>query len=139
MDYSKLRVLVVDDIESLRDKMCAILKQMGFGYIDTASSGNEAWIFVLNSIESHKYDLILSDINMKNGNGITLLKKTKESIDTYNVPFLIMSTMSEKEVVMKAIELGVDNFIVKPFDQATVSEKVNGVLAPENVDAKLDF
>jgi two-component system chemotaxis response regulator CheY len=129
--YKNLRVLVVDDIDALVQKMSSILKGMGFGYIDTANSGNEAWISILNSVENQPYDLILSDINMKNGNGITLLKKAKESIDTCDVPFLIMSTMSEKDVVMKAIELGVDNFIVKPFDLSTVKEKIDSVLEIE--------
>jgi len=133
-NYKKLKVLIVDDVASLRTKMKEILKDIGFRDIDEATSGNEAW-FIIESQENEPYDLIISDINMTEGNGIGLLKRLKENPTTSTIPTILASTINEKEIILKAISMGVSNYILKPFNFETVKDKIDSCFIDEEIDS----
>jgi two-component system chemotaxis response regulator CheY len=71
--------------------------------------------------------LFLSDWNMPEMNGIDFLLSLKKDPKYSKVPFLMVTTESESENVMKAIVLGVTDFIIKPFDEGTLEDKLTSI------------
>lgn len=105
----KLKLLFVEDEAELLNILCSTLEKLNANFI-LAKNGEEA----LKVLEEHKdIDIIITDINMPVMNGLELIKTVKE---TRNTPFIITSAHTEKEYIDKAKELGVDHYLLKPFD-----------------------
>jgi two-component system, chemotaxis family, chemotaxis protein CheY len=117
-------VLLVDDSSTMRKIIGRSLRQAGidFDNIFEAADGIEA----LAVLESEKVDIVLSDINMPNMDGITFLKEksTREAIK--NIPVLMISTETGDDIIGEAKALGALGAIKKPF----TPDKVNEVLGP---------
>ncbi len=116
-----MNILVVDDSRTMRN----IIKRTLTGAMDIpeeniseAGDGVEA----MGLIESGSFDLYLVDWNMPNMDGITLLRKLRESGD--KTPFMMCTTEAEKLKVLEAIKAGASNYMVKPFTAETIKEKV---------------
>jgi len=109
-----LKVLYVEDNEEARVQT---LKMFGnlFTDITTAVDGKEGLKKFLQDTQG--YDLIFSDINMPNMNGITLLKEIRK-IDP-NIPFIIISAHNETEYYVHSNRLGADGYLYKPIDLQT--------------------
>jgi two-component system chemotaxis response regulator CheY len=119
------RILVVDDMPSLRDLVKAYLRRMGFREIVEAGDGQEAYqILVSAKAGGSGIELIISDWNMPNLNGIDLLKLVRANPEWKNLPFLLTTTESEKHKVVEAIQSGVTNYMVKPVEEVTLKEKL---------------
>jgi two-component system chemotaxis response regulator CheY len=116
------RILVVDDMSSLRALSIGFLVDMGFFDIVEAGDGNEAW----EKIESSDppIQLILCDLNMPNLNGIELLKKVRADAKHGNLPFIMITTESETQLVLQAAQLRVTNYVVKPLTPTTLKVKL---------------
>ncbi|MGI4994007.1 response regulator [Halobacteriovorax sp. GFR7] len=126
MSYEQKKVFVVDDMDTLRETIVAHLREEGFGRIYQAIDGVDA----LKKLEelhkrSEKIDLIFSDINMPNMNGIELLKELKSDDRFKNVPVVMLSSENEKEIVMEAVMSGAANYILKPFTKMTLRSKLS--------------
>ncbi len=121
----KIRILVVDDMPSLRDLVKAYLRRMGYNDIIEAGDGQEAYqVLVSSQAGGAPIELIISDWNMPNLTGIDLLKLVRANPEWKNLPFLLTTTESEKHKVVEAIQSGVTNYMVKPVEEATLKEKL---------------
>lgn len=105
------KILIVDDSRSIRKIVELGLNASGFNVV-TASNGKKA----LETLETVKPDLILSDINMPEVNGFELCKSVKENPDFANVPFMVMSENKDKGYMNRMIQYGASAYIVKPFN-----------------------
>lgn len=119
-----MRILVVDDAQTMRRIIVNLLRQLGFTNMTEADDGTTAW----EKLSSEHIDLIISDWNMPKMTGIDLLKRVRES-ETYKVtPFIMVTAEGKRENVIAAVQAGVSNYIVKPFNAATLKEKMTKVI-----------
>ncbi|MBW2609247.1 MAG: chemotaxis response regulator CheY [Deltaproteobacteria bacterium] len=118
-----IRVLVVDDFATMRRILKGVLKQLGFGNIVEADDGAIA----LQELKKEKVGLIVSDWNMPNMNGLDLLKEVRGDDNLKDIPFLMVTAEGQKENVVRAVQAGVSNYIVKPFTPETFSAKLEKV------------
>jgi two-component system, chemotaxis family, chemotaxis protein CheY len=121
---STVSVLVVDDQQSMRGICKYILTQLGFTNIIEAKSGRDA----LGKLEKQSVDLIISDWNMEDIDGLTLLRVIRKHPKTSTMPFIMATGRSDKEQVKEAISSGVNNYIIKPFDAATMKKRIEAVI-----------
>ena len=125
-------ILIIDDMKTMRMVMKKALKELGFTTVAEADDGVTAWPMIEQAAAGGKpYELILSDWNMPQMQGIDLLKKVRADQRFAKTPFLLVTAESEKSQVMEAIKLGVSNYVVKPFNADQLREKL------ETVHAKL--
>ena len=103
---NKKSILIVDDEESIRVSLEAILKNKY--YVNTAETGLTA----LKMLQNDHYDLTLSDIKMDDMNGIALLKKVKEKFP--KIPVLLMTGYSSLNTAIEALRLGASDYLIKP-------------------------
>lgn len=119
------KVLVVDDMASLRTELIAILKECGFMQFVEAVDGDDAFNKVIEyNLKKQPFDVIFSDINMPNKNGIEFLQLTRKIPEYQKIPFILVSTENEKGVIVTAIASGANNYILKPFSKDLVKAKV---------------
>ncbi|BES71902.1 response regulator [Marinobacter nanhaiticus D15-8W] len=126
IDFSKLRVVVVDDFENFRLSMRQMLRGMGVGHIDTSASGTAA---VQNCAYEH-YDIVLCDYNLGSGkNGQHVLEELRHRKLLRRTSLFIMVTAeTSKEMVMGAREYLPDAYLTKPINQAALSQRLNALL-----------
>jgi|TARA_Y100001960_G_scaffold333703_1_gene440408 two-component system chemotaxis response regulator CheY len=115
-----MRILVVDDFHTMRRIVINLLKQLGFSNVVEASDGREA----LDKVHSDKIDLVVSDWNMPNMTGIDFLKELRADEKYKTLPFIMVTAEGKKENVIAAVHAGVSNYVVKPFNAATLKEKL---------------
>lgn len=120
-----IKILVVDDMLTMRKLVGKALKDLGFSNITEASDGAKAWE-TLNQPDA-KFDLILSDWNMPNSTGLDLLKRLRRDSRLKDTPFLLITAESEASQVAEAIQAGVDNYVTKPFNPQTIEQKLEAV------------
>ena len=118
-----MSVLVVDDYNTMIRIIRNLLKQLGFENIDDASDGSAA----LNKMRSKKYGLVISDWNMEPMTGFDLLKEVRGDPNLAMTPFIMVTAESKTENVIAAKKAGVNNYIVKPFNAATLKSKIEAV------------
>ncbi len=116
------RVLVVDDMRTMRKIVIKALKSIGFSDFLEAEDGQKAW-GELSSSES-KVGLIVSDWNMPNCTGLDFLKRVRADSNLKETPFVLLTAESEVGQVQEAVSCGVDNYIVKPFTAEILKEKL---------------
>ena len=116
-------VLVVDDYNTMIRIIRNLLKQLGFEDVDDASDGSAA----LAKLREKKYGLVISDWNMEPMTGYELLKHVRANPDTAGTPFIMITAESKTENVIAAKKAGVNNYIVKPFNAATLKTKIEAV------------
>ena len=117
-------ILIVDDYKTMLRIIRNLLKQIGFDNVDEATDGTEA----LQKLREKKFNLVISDWNMEPMTGIELLREVREDQNLKKLPFIMVTAESKTENVVIAKEAGVSNYIVKPFNAATLKSKLNGVL-----------
>lgn len=118
-------ILVVDDSANIRRIISDSLKRAGFNRIETAADATIAMEKIEAKNESNdSFELILSDLNMPGPSGIDFLKQIRSTDKYANLPFILVTTESEKGAVLEAAVSGVSSYIVKPFDVNTVGRKL---------------
>ena len=122
-----MKVLVVDDYSTMRRIIRNLLTQIGYTEIDEASDGNDA----LQKLRAVHYGLVISDWNMEPMTGFDLLKQVRADDKLKTTPFIMVTAESKTENVVAAKQAGVDNYIVKPFNAATLQSKINAVIPPK--------
>ena len=121
----KLVILYVEDDETTREQLSKLLKRL-FKTVVLASNGEEGHTkFKEITSSGYSIDLVLSDINMPKMNGIEMLEKIRELAP--DVPFIFTTARSESEYLMKAIELNVDHYALKPIDMEDILSRVEKV------------
>lgn len=118
---SKIRILIVDDNEDFSDILFEYLSyQETFEIVGLASNGLEALDFISNE----EIDLVLLDIIMPNLDGLGVLEKVN-SIELKSKPlFIVMSALGQEKITTQAISLGATFFLIKPFDLATLVDRI---------------
>ncbi|WP_319531053.1 response regulator [uncultured Cohaesibacter sp.] len=116
-------VLVVDDYKTMIRIIKNLLKQLGFEDVDDAADGTEA----LAKMQERRYGLVISDWNMEPMTGYELLKQVRASDSLSKTPFIMVTAESKTENVIAAKKAGVNNYIVKPFNAATLKTKIDAV------------
>jgi two-component system, chemotaxis family, chemotaxis protein CheY len=119
----KLPILVVDDYSSMLRIMRNLLKQIGFANVDEALNGSEA----LSKLRDTDYALVISDWNMEPMTGLELLREMRADERLKEIPFIMVTAESKTERVIEAKQAGVDNYIVKPFNAATLKAKITAL------------
>lgn len=121
-----IKVLVVDDHHTMVRIITNLLGQIGFKNFDSASDGGEA----LAKLRSDSYGLVISDWNMEPMSGLALLKEVRADQKLAKLPFIMVTAEAKPENVLAAKQAGVNNYIVKPFNGATLKQKIESVLGP---------
>lgn len=126
-EYKKnVNILYIEDDQSTSKKLQSILSKF-FNKIYTASNGTEA-CEIMNTIHD-KISLIISDINMPKMDGIEFLERIRSENNT--IPFIFVTARSEPDKMLKAIQLDIDNYILKPIDLDNLLEVIDNVLKKE--------
>ena len=116
-------ILVVDDYATMIRILKNLLKQLGFENVDDASDGSSALV----KMHGKKYGLVISDWNMEPMTGYDLLKEVRANPELSQIPFIMITAESKTENVIAAKKAGVSNYIVKPFNAATLKTKIDAV------------
>ena len=117
-------ILIVDDYKTMIRIIRNLLKQLGFENVEEATDGSEA----LQKLRDGEFKLVISDWNMEPMTGIQLLREVRADDKMKKMPFIMVTAESKTENVVIAKEAGVSNYIVKPFNAATLKSKLIGVL-----------
>lgn len=119
-----MSILIVDDYKTMLRIIRNLLKQLGFNNVDEATDGSMA----LQKLRDKDYGLVISDWNMEPMTGIQLLREVRADSKLKALPFIMITAESKTENVVAAKEAGVNNYIVKPFNAATLKTKLSSVL-----------
>lgn len=122
---TSIRVLVVDDMSTMRRIVKNVLKQIGFSDMIEAGNGQEA----LRKLKTDDIGLIVSDWNMPVMQGIELLRAVRSASELKDLPFLMVMAEAQKENIVEAIQAGVSNYVVKPFTAEVLQEKLEDIFA----------
>lgn len=122
---SEMPILVVDDYQTMVRITRSLLKQIGYENVDHAPDGEIA----LQMIRQKPYGLVISDWNMDPVSGMDLLTRLRGEPATKTLPFIMITAESKTERVIAARKAGVDSYIVKPFNAATLKAKIDQVFA----------
>ncbi|MEK7690453.1 MAG: response regulator [Bdellovibrionota bacterium] len=118
----KMKILIVDDYASMRELMSAALKGAGFENLLEAEDGETAWRALCNIKPG--FELVVCDWNMPKLSGLELLKKVRADQRFKELPFILCTTEREKDKVLEAIKFGVNNYVVKPFTNEAIMQKI---------------
>ncbi len=117
-------ILIVDDYKTMLRIIRNLLKQLGFDNVEEATDGTAA----LQKLRESEFKLVISDWNMEPMTGIELLREVRADENLKKLPFIIVTAESKTKNVVIAKEAGVSNYIVKPFNAATLKSKLVGVI-----------
>lgn len=118
------KVLVVDDMSTMRKLVKKSMTTMGFSIFEEAADGQLAWA-KLN--EHPDIGIIISDWNMPNCTGLDFLKRVRADNRFKALPFLLLTAEGEVSQVKEALAAGVDNYVLKPFNPDVLKEKIEQV------------
>lgn len=117
---TKTKILVVDDMLTMRKIVTKILRELGYSDIIEAADGIEAW----EKTKDGTVGLIVSDWNMPNCTGLDLLKRVRADQRLASTPFILVTAEAEGHQVAEAIKSGVDQYVVKPFSKEGLKAKL---------------
>ncbi|GAB1460139.1 chemotaxis response regulator CheY [Thauera sp.] len=123
MSDPKTRFLVVDDFSTMRRIVRNLLKELGFANVDEAEDGAVA----LQKLKTAPYDFVVTDWNMPNMDGLTLLQSIRRTPELKHLPVLMITAEAKKENIIAAAQAGASGYVVKPFTAATLAEKLEKI------------
>jgi len=115
-----MKIMVVDDMSTMRRIVKNLLKQLGFANVDEAENGQEALV----KLRADKFGFVVSDWNMPVMSGIQLLKAIRADEGLKSIPVLMVTAEAQKENIIEAVQAGVSNYVVKPFTAEILQEKM---------------
>ena len=118
-----MKILVVDDMSTMRRIVKNILKQLGFNNLEEAENGQDA----LTKLHADTYGFVVSDWNMPVMMGIDMLRAIRADEKLKKIPVLMVTAEAQKENLMEAVQAGVSNYVVKPFTAETMQDKFNKI------------
>jgi two-component system chemotaxis response regulator CheY len=119
-----IKVLIVDDQNSVRAMTRMTLEELGFRVIHEAENGVQA----METASIQPLDLIISDFNMPEMDGLGLLRAVRGHPAARKVPFILLTGRGDRELVVKAAQAGVNNYLVKPFTADILRGKIEQVI-----------
>ncbi len=119
-----MNILIVDDSSTMRRIIKNSLMNLGYKNILEAEDGALAWEVML----SEEVNILITDWNMPNMNGLELVKKVRADEKYIDMPIIMVTTEGGKTEVITALKAGVNNYIVKPFTPQVLKEKLEAVI-----------
>lgn len=123
---SALHVLIVDDQMTMRSLVRNSLQQLGVREIREAADGEIG----LREIVTRPVHLVISDFNMPKLDGLGLLRAIRAHPPIKTTAFIMLTGRADRELVQRAVQFGVNNYLVKPFTVAQLKEKLEAVFGP---------
>lgn len=124
MGNPNIKFLVVDDFATMRRIVRSLLKELGYSNIDEAEDGEKG----LSKLKSGDFDFVVSDWNMPNMDGLTMLQHIRADPGLAKLPVLMVTAEAKKENIILAANAGASGYIVKPFSVATLGEKLEKIM-----------
>jgi two-component system chemotaxis response regulator CheY len=121
----KTRILIVDDMMTMRKLVGKVCKELGFTDLTEASDGAKAWEAI--TAATPPFGLVISDWNMPGTSGLDLLKRVRGDSRFGKLPFVMVTAEAEQHQIVEAIKAGVSNYLVKPFTADALKEKLEAV------------
>lgn len=132
----EIRILVVDDSANIRQIVCENLRRIGFNDIETSADAIDGFSKLNHNLKSGKpIGLVLSDLNMPGPSGLDFLKMVRDNAAFRDLPFLLVTTESEKGAVIQAAVAGVSSYVVKPFNVDTLIKRLGDAWKKHNAAA----
>ena len=118
------KILIIEDSSTMRSLIASTIEEMsGFESVE-ASNGFEA----LKALPSQRFDMIITDLNMPDINGLEIIKFVKEHPAYKDIPLVVVTTEVEEEDRRKGLALGASEYITKPFDPDNLKKVVRRIL-----------
>ena len=117
------KFLVVDDFSTMRRIVRNLLKDLGYTNVDEAEDG----VMGLSKLRSGSFDFVISDWNMPNMDGLTMLQNIRADATLAHLPVLMVTAEAKKENIIAAAQAGANGYVVKPFTAATLDEKLGKI------------
>jgi two-component system, chemotaxis family, chemotaxis protein CheY len=125
---NEMRILVVDDMMAMRARVINQLKSFGVTDIEQAGNGEKAFEVLEQMRQNQKpINLVICDWNMPVMTGIDLLEKIRKDKFYSELLFIMVTAEGEKQQVIKALKSGVSDYIIKPFEQSVLEQKLAAV------------
>jgi two-component system, chemotaxis family, chemotaxis protein CheY len=122
------KILIVDDMMTMRKLVKKTLNDNGYMNVTEADDGDHAWPEIEKGLLINQpYQLVISDWNMPRMSGVELLRKMRTKEETRPVPLILLTAEAEKEQVLEAVKAGVSAYITKPFTPTGLMEKLGTV------------
>lgn len=130
---SSMKILVADDMPTMRIIVEKMLKSLGYSDIHTFEDGQQAFdAFQKMNEADTPFDFIISDWNMPVLNGLNFLKKIRAHDAGQKIPFLMVTTVSDKAKIVEALNHGVSHYVMKPLTVEDLEGKINKIIEREN-------
>ena len=123
-DRSALKFLVVDDFSTMRRIVRNLLKELGLHNVEEAEDGA---IALARLKAGPGIDFVVTDWNMPNMDGLTLLQSIRADPALKHLPVMMITAEAKKENIVAAAQAGASGYIVKPFTAATLQEKMGKI------------
>ncbi|ABF10566.1 two-component system, chemotaxis family, chemotaxis protein CheY [Cupriavidus metallidurans] len=118
-----IKILVVDDFPTMRRIIRNLLKELGFTNVDEAEDGAAG----LEKVKDGSFQFVVSDWNMPNMDGLTMLQTIRATPEIAKTPVLMVTAEAKKENIIAAAQAGANGYVVKPFTAATLDEKITKI------------
>ena len=127
------KFLVVDDFATMRKIIKKVLNELGYTNVEESDDGKNALPIIHAAHDAGKpFQFVISDWNMPGMQGIDLLKACKADPRFKTMPFMLVTAESEQKHILEAAKAGVSDYVVKPFNSATLKAKMERVWAKHN-------
>jgi two-component system chemotaxis response regulator CheY len=120
---SSISCLIVDDQQTIRSLVRTGLQNLGITTVSEAPDGEEG----LRHMLTKPFTLVISDYNMPKLDGLGLLRAIRAHPPIQKTAFIMLTGRADKELVQRAVQFGVNNYLVKPFTVQTLREKIEAV------------
>lgn len=122
------KFLVADDTKTIRSMLREILNKLGFREVSEAEDGRQALTMMKAALaEKNPFGFIICDWNMPGFTGLDLLEARNNDPGFRHVPFLMVTIESDRDYVLRAVAMGVSDYVVKPFSEATIKTKMQSI------------
>ncbi|QQQ18098.1 response regulator [Brevundimonas vitis] len=121
-----IKVMIIDDQQTMRSLVRNGLREIGMTDIREASDGEEG----LRQLLGSPVNLVISDYNMPKLDGLTLLRAVRAAPQLKSMGFIMLTGRADGDLVKRAVQFGVNNYLVKPFTVATLRMKIEDVYGP---------
>ncbi|MFA4952311.1 response regulator [Brevundimonas sp.] len=123
---ASVKVMVIDDQQTMRSLVRNGLREIGMTDIREASDGEDG----LRQLLGSPVNLVISDYNMPKLDGLNLLRAVRAAPQLKSIGFIMLTGRADGDLVKRAVQFGVNNYLVKPFTVATLRQKIEDVYGP---------
>ena len=121
----QVKILITDDAAPMRSLIKGALVKAGYSDFDEAENG----LVALEKLKKDRFHLVICDWDMPSMDGLEVLRKMRQDDAIADIPFILVTSSTEADKVVKAIEEGVDDYIIKPLKPDNFTKRVKDVLS----------